>query len=99
MTNISSPSPKKGKVAHLQAYSSIAFRLVGWLAVVFDVGFWLLPPRGALRVRGDRELGERDALPSRVCPLRGAWRLPYGIVPRAHDAMLHCDDALPPSWT
>jgi hypothetical protein len=33
---------------------------------------WPLPQRSALRVRGERGLGARDALPSRACLLRGA---------------------------
>ena len=33
---------------------------------------WPLPQRGALRGGGERGLGARDVLLSRVCPLRGA---------------------------
>jgi hypothetical protein len=47
-----------------------------------------LSQRDALRVRGDRELSARDALPSRVYLLRGALRLPCGVVPRARDVPL-----------
>jgi len=44
-------------------------------------------------------IGARDALPSRVFLLRGALRLPCGVVPRVRDALLPCDDALLPSLT
>ena len=54
---------------------------------------WLLPQRGALHVRGGRELGARDAQPSRVFLLRGAWRRLCDGVPRVRDALLLCDGA------
>jgi len=47
-----------------------------------------LPQRGASRVRGDPWQGARDALPSRVFLLHDALRLPCGVVPRVHDALL-----------
>jgi hypothetical protein len=59
----------------------------------------LLPQRGALHVRGDRELGARGELPFRVCLLRGASRLPCGVGPRVRDALLPCDDVLLPALT
>jgi hypothetical protein len=55
---------------------------------------WLLPQRGALRVRGARVLDVRGVLPFRASPLRGALRLPCGVVPRVRDALLPCDDVL-----
>jgi hypothetical protein len=53
-----------------------------------------LPQHGASRVRGGHGTGARDELLSRVFLLHGALRLPYGVVPRVHDALLLCDDAL-----
>jgi hypothetical protein len=38
-------------------------------------------------------------LPSRVCLLRGALRLPCGVVPRVRDALPPYDDALLPALT
>ena len=55
---------------------------------MFDYGPWLLPPRGALRVRGDGELGARGVLPFRVSLLRGALPLPRGVLPYVRDARL-----------
>ena len=52
---------------------------------------------GALRGGGERGLGARDVLPSRVCLLRGALRLPCGVAPRVRDVLLPCDDALLPA--
>jgi hypothetical protein len=60
---------------------------------------WPLPQHSALRVRGDRELGARDALPSRVFLLHGALRLPCDVVPRVRDVLLPCDDGLLPFLT
>ena len=60
---------------------------------------WLLPQHDPWHVRDDRGLGARDVLPFRVCLLRGALRLPCGVVPRVHDAPLLCDDALLPFLT
>ncbi len=54
----------------------------------------LLPQRAAWRARDNHGPGARDALLSRVVLLRGALRLPYGVVPRVHGAQLPCDDAL-----
>ncbi len=60
---------------------------------------WPLLPRGALRARGGRELGARDALLSHAFRLRGVSRLPYDVAPRVRGALLPCDDALLPSLT
>ena len=60
---------------------------------------WLLPPRGALRVRGDRGLSARDALRFRVFLPRDASRPPCGAVPRVRDALLPYYDAPLPSST
>jgi hypothetical protein len=55
---------------------------------------WTLPQRGALRGGGEHGLDARDVRLSRVCPLRGVWPLPYGVVPHVRDVLLPCDDAL-----
>lgn len=53
-----------------------------------------LPQRGALRVRDDHGPSARDVQPSRVFPLRDVLRLPCGVGPRVHDAVLLYDDSL-----
>jgi hypothetical protein len=47
-----------------------------------------------LRVRDDRGLGARDALPSQVFLLRGALRLLCDVVPRVRGVLLPCCGAL-----
>lgn len=74
-------------------------RGLGWPCRDLGDAPWPLPPRGALHVRGERGPNVRDVLPFRVCLLRGALRLPYGVVPRVRDALLPCDDALLPALT
>jgi hypothetical protein len=74
-------------------------RAPGWPCRDVQDATWQLPQRGVLRVRGERGLGVRDVLPSRVFLLHGASRLPCGVVPRVRDVLPPFDGALLPALT